>query len=207
MLNFKLYDNLRDEVEDEGFKWFDSGSMDLNFVGKRSMVRPGTFDDMFFVAYKVNGSKRVHEYQGTTDPGNTAPIRIDGLAIAIQAQTIGAYERGKHNGRDALKQRKEAPLPYVRIPADRIKEYFRGGMDLNQFEVHRDHIGLNHHDSGAAGRMSQIETRAIGNWSLGCQVAYFKEDILMTRYLLERQAAITKTSTLSYTLLDKKWKR
>lgn len=142
------------QVASLGHKVFTGDSYDMNLVAQRGPERrAGQMDDLLSVCYRERGVWLEDAFPCSVDPGVYFLKNLmnpNGAAIIAPGQYRGAYELGKHKGREALVQ--VAPVT-VRRDGDRDEILEPGQSETGPF-------GLNIHDDAGAG----------ANASAGCIV-------------------------------------
>jgi len=176
-LNYEVFDGAAD--------------YDLNIVGIRNEIshrKPDLYADDLYVYWKQSGTWRCFNAAMTTTPGEyylVHPMRpSQGCAIMAPGQYRGAYKRGLHKGKQALRQHKK--VNYYR-DNDRDRE-----LDLDPATLQSGIAYLNIHRGGTSDR--------VGRWSAGCQVLHPKDmDFLVE--LADKQIAVNGWESFTYTLL------
>tara|TARA_R100001082_G_scaffold104280_1_gene75521 strand:+ start:28463 stop:29050 length:588 start_codon:yes stop_codon:yes gene_type:complete len=164
---------------------------DLNIIGVRNNVshrKPDLYLDDLYVFWKQSGIWRCFNAAMTTTPGEyylVHPMRpSQGCAIMAPGQYRGAYKRGLHKGKQALRQVKK--VNFYR-DNDRDTE-----LDLDPSTLRNEIAYLNIHRGGRSDR--------VGRWSAGCQVLHSPDmDFLVE--LADKQIAVNGWESFTYTLL------
>lgn len=202
MIRIPTIDALREVMNRKGYKFFENGDYNLNLIGIRSATSISDhFDDLFLVAYKVDGKWELRAYKCTTDPGAywlLNPMRKAGTIIMVPGQYRGAYKLGLHGRTSrfgpykALEQVK--PIRYVRDNTkDNILDFHLMEDEKNIFE---DICKTNIH------RASKWKTLFnIGKYSAGCQVIQSPAHFAELMQLCEHQISHGHGNGYTYTLL------
>lgn len=168
-MNYELYEKLlkcdfKELFEKKNYKYFDTGSYNLNIIGVRSTSYDrNVFDDLLVVTYKESrfNKDRFRIYPITTEPGTyylRNPLHFKGTAILVPGQYCGCWKLGKHNGQyEALVQC--AP---VKVYRDNNKDDI---YDLKPETVDFGVFGINIHRASANNK-----TKYVDKYSAGCQV-------------------------------------
>lgn len=165
---------------------------DLNIFGIRTEDRvANTFNDVIGVMYLSNGQWNCFLFPATTDPGlywREHPMNVDGTAILVPGQHLGAYMVGSHKGYTAFQQKR--PLPVYR---DADKDEI---LETDPDTIQSGFYGINIHRANSALPSSQVN-----KWSAGCQVLAdpVQFDFLMS--LAQKSMGIYGNS-FTYTLLE-----
>ena len=181
-------------VKDHGFAVFDGeADFDLNIIGLRNPLgRVNRFDDILYLAFKVDGQWIEHRFQCTTDPGRYwlhNPGRIAGTAIMMHPQQCrSVYKLDLHGGRYlSLCQRNGKVLCWRDSNKDDVLD-----MDGELYQGH----GINIH------RASQWNaTQNVEKYSAGCSVIQSPEDFAVLIEAAKQQVSVNGWDTFSYTLL------
>tara|TARA_R100000234_G_scaffold119381_1_gene102154 strand:+ start:1099 stop:1686 length:588 start_codon:yes stop_codon:yes gene_type:complete len=164
---------------------------DLNIIGVRNDIshrKPDLYLDDLYVYWKQSGIWRCFNAAMTTTPGEyylVHPMRpSQGCAIMAPGQYRGAYKRGLHKGKQALRQVKK--VNFYR-DNDRDTE-----LDLDPSTLRNEIAYLNIHRGGRSDR--------VGRWSAGCQVLHPPDmDFLVD--LADKQIEVNGWKSFTYTLL------
>ncbi|MGI1677571.1 MAG: hypothetical protein K6L75_02485 [Cellvibrionaceae bacterium] len=100
MINNLSYQVLKEALNDNGYRFFDSGEFNLNLIGIRTSAKEANkFNDIFCVAFKQHGREMLFCFDCTTDPGEfwlENPMNNKGAAILAPGQYLGAWKIGYH---------------------------------------------------------------------------------------------------------------
>lgn len=170
------------------------GDYHLTLFGIRSRERiANKFDDMFGVAYTVDGRWIVETFAATTDPGAywlKKPGNVQGTAILAAGQYRDVWKIDLHAGKyPALCQRNGK----VKVYRDSNRNTI---LDLDEESLVSGRYGINIH------RSSIGESTNVGRWSAGCQVLARGDDFARLMFLAQQQVDKTGIDTFSYTLLE-----
>lgn len=157
-------ENIKKIFKEKGYKFFenDSKNYNLNIFGIRSSdMTPNSFNDFVCLMWKYKGNWTTKIYEATTDPGLyylENPMNVNGTAIMVPDQYLGAYEIGLHGEKyEALRQKKV--MRYFR-DNDRDKEF-----DLNESLIYEEVAYTNVHHASYTRTSIQVD-----KWSAGCIV-------------------------------------
>jgi hypothetical protein len=181
-------------VKAHGFAVFDGDhDYDLNIVGLRNPAgRINEFDDILYLAYKVDGEWVEHKFKCTTDPGKywlRNPSRVAGTAIMMHPQQCrSVYKLDLHSGQYlALCQRNGK----VRCWRD---NNLNDVLDM-EGDIHLGH-GINIHRA-SKWHPSQV----VEKYSAGCSVIQSPVDFSILIEAAKKQRDINGWDTFTYTLL------
>jgi hypothetical protein len=190
-------ESLKAVYKKKGYKLFenDEKNYNLNIYGVRSSdMTPNVFNDYIGVAWKYKGKWSNLVFKATTDTGLyylKNPLNVNGTAIIVPSQYLGAYAIGLHQGKyEALRQKE--PM-----------KYFRDNNRDNQFDLNNsivyEEIGYTniHHASFTN------ESSVVGKWSAGCMVIANIEDWRKFIYICKKSRDIYRNS-FTFTLFDEK---
>lgn len=197
---------IKDVMKKKGYKFFDTGILNLNIIGVRSMTsQSNEFDDLLYVIYRdSNGQQIQREFTITTDPGKPFLLNplagTGGTAILVPGQYPGAYMVGIHGrsrpsgGYKALEQR--APMKYVRDNNRNALIDFN--LYSNPANIFVANLKTNIH------RASQWSVvRFIEKYSAGCQVFRYPKSFDWFMDICEQSAKIYGNK-FTYTLLEER---
>ena len=159
----------------KNYKFFESGSYNLNIIGIRNSETANKvtnkFDDKITLSYKDEDDNwQYHEFDCTTDPGThymDSPIlKNTGCAILVPGQYRGSHKIRKHQGRyEALGQQRK-----VKVYRDNNRDDI---YNLNTESIDEGLFGINiHRATKYAGKKSS----QVDKWSAGCQVIASNDD-------------------------------
>lgn len=175
-----------------GYKVFEAGPYDLNFIGVRGPGRDqhgNPMDDTFLMFYKdEQGVWKKEWFMGTTDPMSFylgTPMNVDGTAIMCEGQHRGLWKLGLHKGREALKQ--SGP---VKVYRDKDRDMI---LDMDPQNTQTGQYAINFH--GPGGNLAYA--------SAGCQVATDWKHVARVRELLALQTKHGFGDSITYTLVKK----
>ena len=189
-----VFDILR-VMEKKRYRVFESDNnlYNLNLIGIRAdNPVPNSFDDRFFVLWKLHGRWHQRDYAITTDPGTywlKNPMNVSGTAILKEGQYPGLWALGKHAGYDALIQ--VSPCTVIRDANRNNRLDYDGHEETGLF-------GINLHRANPAGKSTQVD-----KWSAGCQVFADGRDFQMFMQIAKEAARIWGDG-FSYTLLNER---
>lgn len=191
---------IEEAIKSKGYKWFESGSYNLNIVGVRNSSTEGRvtnrFDDILTLSYKDNNQWNFHSYSCTTDPGTywvENLLNPNGVAILKPGQYRGSHEIGLHQGKyEALRQK--SPLKVYR-DGDKDNEY-----DLLEENIHEGIYGINIHRATKYPNKTSVQ---VDKWSAGCQVIASYDDFFEFMTICKKASLIWGNS-FTYTLLESK---
>jgi hypothetical protein len=195
---------LRDTILAKNYRWFETGQLNLNIVGVRTLESESNkFDDFLLVAYKGQGFEWIlKQYAITTDPGKPwllKPMDPGGCAVLVPGQYPGAYMVGIHGRSKPADRRYEAleqvaKMTYVRdnTKDSRIDRSLYADPDKRFRSILKTNI---HRASRWA------ITRAVETYSAGCQV--FQDPREFEEFMaICRAAAKIHGNRFTYTLLE-----
>lgn len=189
------FEKLRQALQRKQYRFFDQGDYNLNLIGIRNTqdLHANTFNDLFCVAYSVDGAKSLHVFACTTDPGTyyrQHPVNDRGTAILPPGQYPGMWKMGLHKGQyQALVQ--ASPVALLR---DNNRDKNLNFVDKAAPEM----AGINCHRASSNGTSNQVD-----KWSAGCQVIASSEDFNQLMSLCNL-AAKQWGNLFTYTLLEDK---
>jgi len=192
---FADYKLIRDAFGRHGYQFF-AGDFNLNLFGIRTGDRRAdSFNDWIGVAFEQAGAGVVFVFQATTDPGiywRKNPQNIEGTAILVPGQYLGAYGIGLHHGEyPALVQRKPVRV-YRDANYDDVLDWEADDPQASGL------FGINIHRAKPDGRST-----VVGKWSAGCQVVACGWDF---DYIMATANRATKEwgGSFSYTLFEER---
>jgi len=190
ILNEKLILNT---FKNKGYKFF-SSPFSVNIFGIRMETNTNLFDDLICIAFYDDNKKfNFITFEATTDPGVDylkKPLSIDGCAIMVEGQYLGAFKLGPHGSTKYLACRQNKPIPVYR---DNNRDTIH---DMSAKTIKTGIYYTNIHHGWSA--------KVVGNNSGGCQVIKSK-----TRFEKEFLPLVQKSVKLygedfTYTLFNKK---
>lgn len=177
-----LYDKLKECVERKGYVFFNQGNYNLNIIFNRtSDVFTDHFTDILYIAYMVNGEKKVLSIPATTKAGSyyvKNPITyqgVTGVAVIVPGQYRGVY------------QLVDDYVTWLKYP------FFRQVKGMNyyrDFDKDNEVEAVQYQENKIFGthihRMSNngVTGHTIYNWSAGCMGAeepFFKKVLPLAR--------------------------
>jgi hypothetical protein len=181
------YQFLKKVIEKFGYKFFDYGNYNLNFIWVRNdMIADNHFTDDLYVAYKDEDIEKVLSLKATTVPGTKGSLYnpktvggVTGTSIIKEGQYIGSWKFV-----DSFKE--FSNYPYFR----QIKpiDYYRDGNKDNIIDtniVQEDKIfGTHWHRMSNINDKRRLQDFEVNNWSLGCcgcPLGEFNKLIQLTR--------------------------
>lgn len=194
-----MINKIRDFYQEHQYRWFDDKKpYNVNIIGYRTKnTKPYAFDDFLYLIYRDNHLNWViKQYAVTTDPGQyylKNPINVNGTAILVPGQYIGAYKVGLHrNEYQSLVQAEK-----VKVYRDSNRDEI---LDFDPKTVDEGYFGINIHRAKKSGT-----TESIGLWSAGCTV--FSKNYEFNQFM----SIINKSKKLygnrfTYTLIEESWK-
>ena len=193
-------EQIEEAVKSKGYKWFESGDLNVNIVGIRNNAT-GTevtnrFDDCITLSYKIDGEWQFHCYKCTTDPGThwvENIMRKEGVAVLKPGQYRGSHKLRLHAGKYlALGQQKP-----VTVYRDNNRD---DNYELADNNTQTGLFGINiHRATRHAGRTSS----QVDKWSAGCQVIASNDD--WHEFLdICQQAREAWSNSFTYTLIESK---
>ena len=184
---------IADAVKAKGYKWFE-GQYDLNLVGVRSSdLQANTFNDWLTVSHRRDsGVWAFYAFQATTDPGlywRENPDNVSGVAMVVPNQYPQLWRLGLHQGKyPALVQNADVTV-YRDNDRDKL-------LQPNAAKTETGKFGINCHRANPDGASQNVD-----KWSAGCQVLADSDDFGFLYALCQRQIALKKGLTFTYTLL------
>jgi len=186
---------LEKAVKAKGYRWFDTGDLNLNIIGIRTEdPEVNVFNDWLCLCYKEAGKWVTKTWPATTDPGLPwlkNPMNIKGAAILVPGQ-YPVYALSMHRGAyEALCQRRGP----VRVYRDGDRD---NTLDFDPRTVMEGEYGINIHRGRVEGETPYVEKH-----SAGCQV--FKKATDFNSFLATCRRARTKWGNkFTYTLLEER---
>ena len=189
-------DQIKAVLARKGYKFFDSGSYNLNIIGVRmNKLKPDAFDDEIYFIYRDEHARiNVNCFPITTEAGLdclTTPVSSKGTAILVPAQYSGMWELGLHKGvYPALVQ-----VRPVNVYRDNNRD---DKFDFDPKTIESGCFGINMHHA------SQFDPSVrVGKWSAGCQVFSSIKDFNFAMSLVN-QAVKLYANYFTYTLIEEK---
>lgn len=195
-MQLSTYEKVKAVLLEKGFKFFEGANYNLNLIGVRNTFDQdaNTFNDLFLVAFRVNGHAQLLQFACTTDPGTyyrENPANVKGTGILPLGQHLGLWKLGLHkNQYPALVQAN--PVALIR---DNNQD---AHLDLDAPLAAPEMAGINCHH-GADNGVSKI----VGKWSAGCQVLASAAHHAQLIGLANKAASIYGDG-FSYTLIEDK---
>lgn len=197
MQKTRTIEQLKAAILKKGYKWFDRGDYNLNFIGVReSDIFTDTFTDTLYLVYKVKGEWVMKSFIWTTKPGafgvyNPPTIAgITGVACLKEGQYQSVYKFI-----DSPNNRWEAPYLMQVGNLTIYRDADKDNKLTRKVEQTGDWFGIFCHQMGIGNR--------IYNWSLGCQGSPKK--VWVNEIVpIFRACAKVWGNTLTYTLLNEK---
>ena len=201
MENKYTREQIKDTVENLGYKYFTGDNYDVNIIGIRNSDTKNKvtnkFDDIITISYKdEDGNWNYYEFDCTTDPGThwvSNVMNSKGVAILKPGQYRGSHKLRLHQGKYlALGQKKD-----VTVYRDDNRD---NNYDLDESKTDTGIFGINIHraTSRAGKKSSQID-----KWSAGCQVIASNDDWHKFLDICQTAREIWNNS-FSYTLIESK---
>lgn len=193
-------EQLRRVMSSRNYKFFESGSYNLNIIGIRNSETEhkvtNKFDDLITVSYKDDkGDWQYHEFDCTTDPGthymHDPILEDDGTAILVPGQYSRSHKIRKHQGKyEALGQQNPVSV-YRDNNRDDVYQMNTESIDTGLF-------GINIHRATA--KVGKTSTQ-VDKWSAGCQVFAVKSDFDKFMEIMYA-AKVTWGNAFTYTLIN-----
>ena len=194
-------EQIKEVMDNKGYKYFESGDFNLNIVGVRNSETgddvTNKFDDKITVSYKQDGEWKYLEYDCTTDPGDDwmdDPMSPNkGCAILVPGQYRSSHKIRLHQGRyEALGQKEP-----VKVYRDRDKD---GKYNFDESTIDEGVFGINIH---RATKHSGRKSTYVDKWSAGCQVIASNDDWVDFMTLCHKAKSVWSNS-FTYTLIESK---
>lgn len=173
------YNELKKLVEQNSFKFFDTGNFNLNFIWVRNdMIADNHFTDDLHVGYRENGIGKVLTIKVTTLPGHRGslfnPTTVSGITGTAVIQSPKQFQSA-WEFIDSYDDFSKYPFFRQIKPID----YWRDGDK----DVEIDHVnsqfnkifGTHWHKMSNVGDKRKIEQFEVNNWSLGCMGSVVSE--------------------------------
>lgn len=182
---------IKSKLDELNYNFYDTGDYNVNIIGVRSnKLDTNSFNDELYLIYKQGNKWNLKCYPITTDPGFQSlenPVNVNGCAILVPGQYVGAYAIGLHKGQyEALRQ-----VGPVKVYRDNNLDKH---LDFNKDSIDEGLFGINIHKSGK-------DSIIVDNWSAGCQV--FKTESDFNEFMeIIRIAAKKWGNSFTYTLLN-----
>ena len=178
-----------------GYKWFETGDLNVNIVGVRNGATgnkvTNLFDDWISISWKERGKWCYQIFLATTEPGKRGMLEgkaKGGVFILKEGQYIGSHQIGLHQGKyEALRQ------------CGKLTGFRDGNRDL-EFDLVQEqdvwNAGVNIHKAG-------VNSTYVENWSEGCQVFRTEQDFNEFMGIIKKAATIYG-NRFTYTLINSK---
>lgn len=191
------YDYIKNELTKKGYRWFNGDPFDLNLVVVREGKNTDEFDDVLWVCFLENGSKKAYSFPCTADPGLPYllnPMNPGGAAAIAPGQYRACWEyapKWLHGRYDCLRQ--VGNISYYRDNnRDNVYDYQPQSIQT------RADVGLCLH-----GHLQATETATrVGNSSAGCVVLKSNHDYHFLWALFGEQINAGYGSRFTLTLLE-----
>lgn len=190
------YDEVKNQIESLGYRFYDSGVFNVNLYGIRNGYDVvDEFNDVLGICFRDEFNNPVCiESKGTTKPGlhwlKNRKGNINGTFILQPGQYKKCWTFGEHKSAyDALIQ-----SPYSEFKGWRDNDS-DGELDING-DTYDDVTGLNMHTTSLINDISKV-----GAYSAGCQVRQDDQSHWVIMAILNKSAE-RYGSLFSYTLIE-----
>jgi hypothetical protein len=202
MTNKYNREQIKNTIEELGYKYFTGDNYDVNIIGIRNSKTGGKitnkFDDLITISYKdENGEWNYLEYACTTDPGDdwmeNPWIDKIGCAVLKPGQYRGSHKLRLHGGKYLALGQKENVTVYRDNNRNDQYEFDESSVDTGVF-------GINIHRATA---LEGETSTYVNKWSAGCQVIA-SNDNWMEFLGICQEAREHWGNSFSYTLIESK---
>lgn len=191
------YDTVGKLYADKGYRFYDTGKLNVNLFGIRKDLTVDIFNDIIGIAYRdEKNNPQLKAFVGTTEPGlyylKNKLGNVKGTFILMPGYYSKCWKVGKHKGEyEALVQSAPGVFKGWRdSDAD-------GKLDMTG-DIYTDVAGLNCHTTSHLRGSAQ----KVGAYSASCQVLQYTKDHLELMGIVKKSKDIYG-DLFSYALFDR----